>query len=224
MSYSASDYMDDVTGALVQCGALADGEADGPEAAGAAAVEAINRIAAALRALIEREADGMLTRAEWEAGRRALGDFSGGDDEVAEWCGLHYRLHFPSLTDDLKRDMRKRFAESARGFDEDSTSARAEARDPASDLESRDDGCTSMDGRHLWITEGRGDGATRCATCGAVQAPPSRAHVVAIGNPFDGLALVGPFESGDAAAEWAEANHDAPDWWVLDLTAPERST
>lgn len=49
-------------------------------------------------------------------------------------------------------------------------------------------------------------------------------HVVAIGNPFDGVGLTGPFLSDTAAGAWAEANEkhlEHGDWWVTEIRPPE---
>ncbi len=43
-------------------------------------------------------------------------------------------------------------------------------------------------------------------------------YVVTIGNPFDGMRLVGPFDDGEAANEYADNHQD--DWWVVKLDAP----
>lgn len=44
-------------------------------------------------------------------------------------------------------------------------------------------------------------------------------YVVAMGNPFDGISLHGPFDSREDAETWAE---DADgDWWVHDIVPPD---
>lgn len=40
--------------------------------------------------------------------------------------------------------------------------------------------------------------------------------VVAVGNPFDGIELIGPFESADEANEYADQSFGGKDtWWVM---------
>jgi len=54
-------------------------------------------------------------------------------------------------------------------------------------------------------------------------------NVVAIGNPFDGIALWGPFEDNEEAVEWvakalktiAEQNSGGSDWWIIELEDPK---
>jgi hypothetical protein len=43
-------------------------------------------------------------------------------------------------------------------------------------------------------------------------------HLVAKGNPFDGVTLYGPFDEGDDALEWAEFNDTEGDWWIVKTT------
>lgn len=44
-------------------------------------------------------------------------------------------------------------------------------------------------------------------------------YIVAVGDMFDAVNFFGPFDSGDAAADWADRN--APTgWWVLKLNDP----
>lgn len=42
-------------------------------------------------------------------------DYQEGDDEVAEWLGLHHKLHFDSLTDEQREHWRGRFDEAHEG-------------------------------------------------------------------------------------------------------------
>ena len=44
--------------------------------------------------------------------------------------------------------------------------------------------------------------------------------VVAIGNPFDGISLVGPFDDAEEANEWAENHARANDWWSMHVRDP----
>jgi hypothetical protein len=44
--------------------------------------------------------------------------------------------------------------------------------------------------------------------------------IVVKGSPFDGLELIGPFESSDAAYDWADENTDEPNW-IRELTSPD---
>ena len=44
---------------------------------------------------------------------------------------------------------------------------------------------------------------------------------VAIGSPFDGLYLWGPFDDQDAARMWAEKEITADEnWWLVELENP----
>lgn len=43
--------------------------------------------------------------------------------------------------------------------------------------------------------------------------------VVAYGNPFDGLELVGPFPDSDKANDYADVDNSG-DWWVISLITP----
>jgi len=46
--------------------------------------------------------------------------------------------------------------------------------------------------------------------------------IVATGNPFDGIEIWGPFDTNDAAIEWATANGgDYEDWNVVEVTNPD---
>lgn len=45
--------------------------------------------------------------------------------------------------------------------------------------------------------------------------------VVVVGNPFDGIRLIGPFEDGNDANEWADENCDTEDWWVVNIIDPQ---
>jgi hypothetical protein len=47
--------------------------------------------------------------------------------------------------------------------------------------------------------------------------------VMAVGNPFDGLRLTGPFPSQDAAMLAYAQDHVVDDWWIADLHAPENN-
>ena len=44
--------------------------------------------------------------------------------------------------------------------------------------------------------------------------------VLSRGNAFEGLTLVGPFDNGEAAAEYAEENESDDDWSVVSLETP----
>jgi len=41
--------------------------------------------------------------------------------------------------------------------------------------------------------------------------------VVAYGNPFDGVQLVGPFSDGNEAGEWADVALRDTEWWLVGL-------
>lgn len=45
------------------------------------------------------------------------------------------------------------------------------------------------------------------------------AYVIAVGNAFDGLVLHGPFESGNAANDYAGERYDDVEWSVVTLHA-----
>lgn len=47
-------------------------------------------------------------------------------------------------------------------------------------------------------------------------------HLVIIGDPVDGCVFYGPFDTADAAVEWAEREVPATQsWWTTDLKYPE---
>lgn len=43
-------------------------------------------------------------------------------------------------------------------------------------------------------------------------------YVVSIGNPYDGISLVGPFDTTEEANEYADGLND--EWHVMELTPP----
>jgi hypothetical protein len=45
--------------------------------------------------------------------------------------------------------------------------------------------------------------------------------VVAFSNPFDGLYLVGPFDTHEEAIEYAEANSPNTEWHIVKLQTPD---
>ncbi|KKM23346.1 hypothetical protein LCGC14_1616170 [marine sediment metagenome] len=45
-------------------------------------------------------------------------------------------------------------------------------------------------------------------------------YVLVVGNPFDGLDLVGPFEDPDEASVWAVDEYKNDTWWVMEVTLP----
>lgn len=46
--------------------------------------------------------------------------------------------------------------------------------------------------------------------------------VIAFGNAFDGLTLVGPFDDAEAAITFAEQHAaDGEDWHLVDVMAPD---
>ncbi|KKM60573.1 hypothetical protein LCGC14_1540590 [marine sediment metagenome] len=45
-------------------------------------------------------------------------------------------------------------------------------------------------------------------------------YVLVVGNPFDGLGLLGPFEDPDEACEWALTELKYDTWWVMEVTLP----
>jgi hypothetical protein len=44
-------------------------------------------------------------------------------------------------------------------------------------------------------------------------------YAVAVGNPFDGVTLFGPFYNSEEADEWGESVQD--DWWVVEILTIE---
>lgn len=70
------------------------------------------------------------------------------------------------------------------------------------------DTCRDIWKRHEWAAK---------AIC--LMAPGSEVHVIAIGNPFDGLSLHGPFAPAEAAA-WGDGVVDS-DWWAANVRRPE---
>ena len=44
--------------------------------------------------------------------------------------------------------------------------------------------------------------------------------VILVGNPIDGMEIVGPFTDGDEANEYADFFMDGYDWWVVGLKEP----
>jgi hypothetical protein len=44
--------------------------------------------------------------------------------------------------------------------------------------------------------------------------------VLAVGNPFDGIRIIGPFANGEEAHEWADRNLSGEDWCVA-LDSPD---
>lgn len=47
--------------------------------------------------------------------------------------------------------------------------------------------------------------------------------IIIYGNPSDGFAHVGPFESRDEASNYAAVDN-AGDWWIVTLDAPDYAT
>lgn len=47
-------------------------------------------------------------------------------------------------------------------------------------------------------------------------------HVIASGNPFDGLTLIGPFENFAVAVEYAEQHLSevGPEYWAVECEEP----
>jgi len=43
---------------------------------------------------------------------------------------------------------------------------------------------------------------------------------VAVGNPFDGISLFGPFSTGGDADKWAEGQHLQDNWWIININHP----
>jgi len=47
------------------------------------------------------------------------------------------------------------------------------------------------------------------------------AFVIALGNPFDGISLTGPFWSHNEALNYADSEFMGYDWTILSLDPPE---
>lgn len=47
-------------------------------------------------------------------------------------------------------------------------------------------------------------------------------YIVAIGNPFDGTALFGPFVDNEKALDYAKQNARGSTWWVVPVNQVER--
>jgi len=45
--------------------------------------------------------------------------------------------------------------------------------------------------------------------------------VIALGNPFDGMTIYGPFYDAELAVEYAEGNFQSDDWWIMDVEPVE---
>lgn len=45
--------------------------------------------------------------------------------------------------------------------------------------------------------------------------------IVAVGNPFDGISVFGPFDDAVEANEWADAKIKNVDWWVMATLDPD---
>ena len=48
---------------------------------------------------------------------------------------------------------------------------------------------------------------------------PTGMHVVVVGDPFEGMAIYGPFKTGVDAVWWAERKHANDVWWAVPLRA-----
>ncbi len=46
-------------------------------------------------------------------------------------------------------------------------------------------------------------------------------YVIVVGNPFDGMNIIGPFDDAEFAGDYAQMLHRNEDWWVMKLTVPE---
>lgn len=44
-------------------------------------------------------------------------------------------------------------------------------------------------------------------------------HVLAIGNPFDGMSVLGPFEDSEQASAYAE-QYRLDEWWTIEVDEP----
>lgn len=48
-------------------------------------------------------------------------------------------------------------------------------------------------------------------------------YVLVIGNPGDGFQIVGPFEDGNDANEWADAHARGMEWWAMRVQQPDNN-
>ena len=46
-------------------------------------------------------------------------------------------------------------------------------------------------------------------------------YVIVVGNPIDGINLIGPFTDVDEPNEYAE-RHVRDEWWVVEVRQPEK--
>lgn len=53
-----------------------------------------------------------------------------------------------------------------------------------------------------------------------VLADPAPSHVVAVGDAFNGISLIGPFYDTEVANDYAENNHPGDDWHIVVLDPP----
>ena len=44
-------------------------------------------------------------------------------------------------------------------------------------------------------------------------------NVLVIGDPINGIRIVGPFETAEAAVTWADGHCEDTDWWTAPLEA-----
>ena len=51
--------------------------------------------------------------------------------------------------------------------------------------------------------------------------PESQPHVVVVGNPLDGLILIGPFDGQHEAMEFVNRDEPDSDWWVAPVESPD---
>jgi len=49
--------------------------------------------------------------------------------------------------------------------------------------------------------------------------------VVAVGNPFDGIEIFGPFKTEAAANEWIDTSEEClrDQWWIVDVKYPHQA-
>lgn len=45
--------------------------------------------------------------------------------------------------------------------------------------------------------------------------------MLAVGNAFDGIRLIGPFEDSESAATYAEDHFESQDWCLVECEAPD---
>lgn len=56
---------------------------------------------------------------------------------------------------------------------------------------------------------------------GRIERLDAKQFVIAVGNPFDGLTLIGPFDDGGKAVDVARLLYPRDEWYVVPLESPD---